>query len=52
MQGDDTLREFAGYAMKRAFNVVQADLNAVLARFELRMVTFSILSVVACKSRP
>lgn len=43
---DQTLRGFAGYALKRAFNVIQADVNATLAPFELRMVTFSALMVI------
>jgi DNA-binding MarR family transcriptional regulator len=43
---DATLREFSGYAMKRAFNAIQTDVNAVLAPFDLRMVTFSALVVI------
>ena len=43
---DASLRRFAGYTMKRAFNAVQADVNAVLAPFGLRMVTFSALVVI------
>lgn len=43
---DATLRSFAGYAMKRAFNAIQADVNAVLAAFDLRMVTFSTLVII------
>lgn len=43
---DRTLREFAGYSMKRAFNAVQTDVNLTLAPFGLRMVTFSALVVI------
>lgn len=44
---DDSLRAFAGYTMKRAMAAIQADVNAALAPFGLRMVTFSALSVIA-----
>ncbi len=47
---DDSLRVFAGYAMKRAFNAIQADLNATLQPFGLRMVTFSALAVIGAHS--
>lgn len=43
---DNTLREFSGYGMKRAFNAIQTDVNATLAPFDLRMVTFSALVVI------
>lgn len=43
---DLTLREFSGYGMKRAFNAIQTDVNAALAPFDLRMVTFSALVVI------
>ena len=43
---DASLRVFAGYGMKRAFNAIQADVTAVLAPFGLRMVTFSALSLI------
>ena len=43
---DRTLRQFAGYSMKRAFNAIQADVNATLEPFGLRMVTFSALVVI------
>lgn len=43
---DATLRGFAGYHMKRAFNVVQADLAATLKPFELRMITYSALVLI------
>ena len=43
---DDSLRSFMGYNMKRAFNVVQADLNATLSPFGLRMITFSTLAII------
>ncbi|MGI3184990.1 MarR family winged helix-turn-helix transcriptional regulator [Nioella aestuarii] len=43
---DETLRGFVGYHMKRAFNVVQADLAATLKPFDLRMVTYSALVLI------
>ena len=43
---DATLRNFMGYDMKRAFNVIQSDLNATLQPMGLRMVTFSVLTVI------
>lgn len=43
---DATLRRFFGYGMKRAFTIVQTDLNAVLKPFGLRMITFSALVVI------
>ncbi len=43
---DDTLRRFLGYLMKRAFNVVQADLVDTLDEFGLRMLTYSALVLV------
>jgi DNA-binding MarR family transcriptional regulator len=43
---DATLRGFVGYGLKRAFNAVQAEVNATLAPFGLRMVTYSALSVI------
>ena len=43
---DETLRKFAGYNMKRAFNVVQADLARTLEPFGLRMITFTALALV------
>lgn len=43
---DATLRRFIGYDLKRAFAVIQADVNATLAPFGLRMVTFSVLVVI------
>jgi DNA-binding MarR family transcriptional regulator len=43
---DRTLRGFVGYDMKRAFNAIQADVNATLRRHGLRMVTFSVLVVI------
>lgn len=44
---DATLRRFAGYYMKRAFYVVQADVSQTLKPFGLRMVTFSALTLIA-----
>lgn len=43
---DATLRGFSGYGMKRAFNAIQSDVNAALAPFDLRMVTFSALVMI------
>ncbi|WP_241525549.1 hypothetical protein [Pseudophaeobacter leonis] len=38
---DATLRQFIGYHMKRAFNVVQSDLAHTLKPFDLRMLTYT-----------
>jgi len=46
---DRALRDFVGYRMKRAFNAVQADVNAVLRPFGLRMVTFSALTLIGAR---
>lgn len=43
---DRSLRRFVGYGMKRAFNAIQADVNATLRRHGLRMVTFSVLVII------
>jgi len=43
---DATLRKFVGYHMKRAFNVVQADLAKTLKPFDLRMLTYSALVLI------
>lgn len=43
---DDGLRGHVGYNMKRAFHMIQMDVNATLTPFGLRMVTFSALVVV------
>ncbi len=43
---DATLRGFVGYHMKRAFNVIQADLAATLKPYGLRMVTYSALVLI------
>jgi DNA-binding MarR family transcriptional regulator len=43
---DTTLRGFLGYSMKRAFNVVQADLVETLKPFELRMLTYTALVLI------
>jgi len=47
MQADAVLRDLAGYRLKRAFAVIQADLQRVLAPFGLRMIPFSALLVIA-----
>lgn len=44
---DSTLRRLMGYHMKRAFNVVQADLTKTLKPFDLRMITYSALVTIA-----
>jgi len=44
---DATLREFMGYHMKRAFNVVQADLTQTLKPYGLRMLTYTALVLIA-----
>lgn len=46
---DKALRQFTGYAMKRAFNTLRAEVNAVLEPFQLRMVTFSALVTIVDK---
>ncbi|MEZ5752008.1 MAG: MarR family transcriptional regulator [Paracoccaceae bacterium] len=43
---DHTLRGFLGYGMKRAFSAIKADVDAVLAPFGLRLLTFSVLVVI------
>lgn len=43
---DAALRQFVGYGMKRAFNVLQADLARTLEPLGLRMLTFSALSMI------
>lgn len=44
---DATLRGLVGYNMKRAFMVVRADLARTLEPFELRMLTFTALTLIA-----
>ncbi len=43
---DATLQRFVGYHMKRAFNVVQADLTRTLRPFDLRMLTYTALVLI------
>ncbi|MEP3046174.1 MAG: MarR family transcriptional regulator [Roseibium sp.] len=43
---DKTLQNFAGYHMKRAFNVVQSDLTKTLKPFDLRMLTYTALILI------
>lgn len=43
---DETLSDFLGYHMKRAFNVIQSDLTETLRPFELRMLTFTALVLI------
>ena len=43
---DETLRQFAGYNVRRANNVMQAKMMKLLAPFSLRRETFSALTVI------
>lgn len=43
---DETLSHFLGYHMKRAFNVIQADLTQTLKPFDLRMLTYTALVLI------
>lgn len=43
---DAPLRQFVGYHIKRAFNVIQSDLSQVLQPFDLRMVSYSVLVLI------
>lgn len=43
---DAPLRQFLGYHIKRAFNVIHTDLNRVLKPFELRMISYSVLVLI------
>lgn len=43
---DATLNSFLGYHMKRAFNIIQSDLNLTLKPFDLRMLTFTALTLI------
>lgn len=43
---DASLRRLIGYQIKRAFNVIQADLAETLAPHELRMVTYTALVLI------
>ena len=43
---DETLQRFVGYHLKRAFNVVQADLTQTLKPFDLRMLTYTALVLI------
>lgn len=43
---DALLQRFLGYRMKRAFNVVQADLAEALRPFDLRMTSYTALVLV------
>lgn len=42
----ETLDRFVGYQMKRAFNLVQADLVETLKPFDLRMLTYTALVLI------
>lgn len=43
---DNTLRQFQGYRIKRAFMVIQSDLTRVLNDLDLRMLTYSTLLMI------
>lgn len=43
---DDSLQLFLGYHLKRAFNIIRADLKSTLEPFELRMITYSALALI------
>ena len=43
---DATLRQFMGYHMKRAFNIIQSDLGRTLKPFDLRMLTYTALVLI------
>lgn len=43
---DRHLSDFIGYAMKRAYSIVQADFARALAEYDLRPVSFSALSII------
>ncbi len=43
---DATLRQFVGYHVKRASNVIQGDLAKVLKPFDLRMLTYTALVLI------
>lgn len=47
---DDALRQFVGYHIRRASSVVQSDLASTLKPFELRMLTYSALVLIAKNS--
>lgn len=46
MIDDEALRDFLGYQMKRAFNVIQTDLTQTLKPFKLRMLTYTALVLI------
>lgn len=43
---DSGLRRFVGYSMKRAYLIIENDLNRILATRGLRITTFSALSII------
>ncbi|WP_269585872.1 MarR family winged helix-turn-helix transcriptional regulator [Roseibium sp. Sym1] len=43
---DRSLRSLHGYQIKRAFNVIQSDLNRTLKPFDLRMITYTALILI------
>ncbi len=46
VQLDVRLREFVGYTLRRTSSIIQADLAQTLKPFDLRMLTFSALSLI------
>jgi len=44
---DSTLRKFSGYNLKRAYIAVQSDLLRTLEPYGLRMISFSVLVLIA-----
>ena len=43
---DQTLRQFVGYNIKRTFNALHSDLVLTLQPFELRMITYTALTLI------
>jgi DNA-binding MarR family transcriptional regulator len=43
---DRSLRTLLGYQMKRTFNVIQSDLTRTLKPFDLRMLTYTALTLI------
>ncbi len=43
---DESLRRLVGYQIKRAFNIIQADLAATLTPLDLRMITYTALVLI------
>lgn len=43
---DETLRQFLGYHMKRAYNILRSDLSKTLEPLGLRITTYSTLTII------